>query len=156
MMNYWFLENQIGKYSKEGQLIGSIDLLGLDESFNDLSGLVLDSQGNLFIGNGENEQIVVFDRFDRFISGFGQVSGYSSFIAIDSFDRISFGIDNDETNSCCINFYDSIDELRMKFGKEGKEIGQFNGPRGLCFDSEDNLVVCECKNNRIQVITAPY
>jgi len=68
-------ENKLGNIQKNGQLIGSIRSFGLNESLKYPCGLKLDSQGNLFIGDGGNGRIVVFDGFDRFISDFGQFSG---------------------------------------------------------------------------------
>ena len=37
-----------------------------------------------------------------------------------------------------------------KFGKQGNQDGQVNWPRGILLDSSNNLLVCDCHNNRVQ------
>ena len=41
-----------------------------------------------------------------------------------------------------------------KFGEKGGNDGQFNCPRNLAFDSDNNLYITDTENNRIQVFTA--
>ena len=49
-----------------------------------------------------------------------------------------------------IKFFDQSGNFLYKFGKEGDQDGQFNWPRGVLLDSSNNLVVCDCDNNRVQ------
>ena len=40
-----------------------------------------------------------------------------------------------------------------KWGVRGKEEGQFDRPAGIVFDKEDNLLVVDSVNNRVQRYT---
>ena len=49
-----------------------------------------------------------------------------------------------------IKVFDQTGTYVYKFGKEGNEDGQFNWPLGMLLDSSNNLLVCDCHNNRVQ------
>lgn len=49
-----------------------------------------------------------------------------------------------------ICFYRENGELVKKFGCKGKEMGQFDFPYDLCFDSKGHLMVGEPYGKRIQ------
>ena len=70
-------------------------------------------------------------------------------LAIDSFDRIVVS----DAKSHNLSMFDGGFELIGQFGKFGNDIGQFNGPIGMCFDRKSNLVVCDCYNHRLQLIS---
>jgi hypothetical protein len=42
--------------------------------------------------------------------------------------------------------FDGGFKLIGQYGSKGSEIGQFNHPRGMCFDRKSNLVVCDYYN----------
>ena len=44
-------------------------------------------------------------------------------------------------------------KLRRVFGFEGSEVGQFNKPKGIAFDSCGHIYVVDSENHRIQVLT---
>ncbi|XP_022793843.1 protein lin-41-like [Stylophora pistillata] len=50
----------------------------------------------------------------------------------------------------CIKAFDSLGTFLFEFGEKGKQDGQFNTPRGMCLDGSNNLLVCDCENNRVQ------
>ncbi|XP_078344147.1 E3 ubiquitin-protein ligase TRIM45-like [Oculina patagonica] len=56
---------------------------------------------------------------------------------------------SDAVNGCIKAFYRSGTCL-SKFGKQGNQDGQFNGPHGMLVDSSGNLLVCDSDNNRVQ------
>jgi DNA-binding beta-propeller fold protein YncE len=70
-------------------------------------------------------------------------------LAIDSFDRIVVS----DSKSNKLSMFDGGFKLIGQYGSKGSEIGQFNQPRGMCFDRKSNLVVCDYLNNRLQVIS---
>ena len=37
------------------------------------------------------------------------------------------------------------------FGRKGQNNGEFQGPKGIAFDSHGNIVVADCYNHRVQV-----
>ena len=53
-------------------------------------------------------------------------------------------------NNNCIKYFDQSGTFLHKFGKQGNEDGQLNFPNGLLLDSSNNLLVCDCNNNRVQ------
>ena len=50
----------------------------------------------------------------------------------------------------CIKAFDQSGTFLYKFGKRGSQDGQFNYPRGVLVDSNNNLLVCDRGNNRVQ------
>ena len=49
--------------------------------------------------------------------------------------------------------FDPGGESVREWGEHGSKPGQFDGPTGIDFDSQDNLHVVDSRNNRIQVFT---
>ena len=50
----------------------------------------------------------------------------------------------------CIKAFDKSGTFLHKFGKQGKQDGQFKCPTGLFIDSFNNLLACDPYNNRVQ------
>ncbi|KAI6651735.1 hypothetical protein LOD99_4983 [Oopsacas minuta] len=56
--------------------------------------------------------------------------------------------------SHCVKSYSiSNGEVAMKIGHFGSELGEFSFPEGITMNTHSNLLVCDSKNNRIQVFT---
>ena len=55
-----------------------------------------------------------------------------------------------EEDNHVIKAFDSSKTFLYKFGEKGNQDGQFNTPRGMCFDGSNNLLVCDYFNNRVQ------
>ena len=54
----------------------------------------------------------------------------------------------------CINMYKLEGKLIESVGSEGKGEAQFNSPRGIdVCDRNNNIYVCDCDNQRIQILT---
>ena len=50
----------------------------------------------------------------------------------------------------CVKAFDQSGTFLYKFGQKGNQDGQFNSPRGMLVDSNNNLLVCDRNNNRVQ------
>jgi len=50
----------------------------------------------------------------------------------------------------CIKVFNQSGTFLYKFGKQGNQDGQFNWPYRMLVDSSNNLLVCDCCNNRVQ------
>ena len=50
----------------------------------------------------------------------------------------------------CIKVFNQSGTFLYKFGKKGKQDGQFMWPQGILLDSANNLLVCDCGNHRVQ------
>lgn len=48
---------------------------------------------------------------------------------------------------------DSVDERIAVWGESGSQPGQLNGPNGIAFDADDNLIVVESRSERVQKFT---
>ena len=59
---------------------------------------------------------------------------------------------SDEDNHC-IKVFDQSGTFLYKFGKQGKQDGQFNWPYGLLVDRSSNILVCDNNNDRVQQFT---
>lgn len=68
-------------------------------------------------------------KLDDFAASFGRFSALTS-----DFKRIPLPIN-----------------IKSKFGKLGSFIGEFDGPVGFCVDSNDDIVIADKKNHRVQV-----
>ena len=70
---------------------------------------------------------------------------------------IAFGRDDvwavTDNSYHCVYIFDGQDQLIRKFGSNGSGTGQFSNPRGLAFDVNNDLYVCECNNHRVQKVT---
>ena len=58
-----------------------------------------------------------------------------------------------DTGNHCVKVYDQLGTFLYKFGIQGNQDGQFNGPRGMLVDRFNNLLVCDFGNNRIQQVS---
>ena len=54
----------------------------------------------------------------------------------------------------CVSIFSRSGEKLRSFGSLGSRYGQFNGIRGVAVDSDDNILVVDCDNHRIQKFTS--
>lgn len=47
-------------------------------------------------------------------------------------------------------------QIRSKFGQLGAGKGQFNSPHGFCLGTEEDIIVADTNNHRIQVLFSCY
>lgn len=116
---------------------------------------VADSRGRIYVSDGNNGRISVWDGQGNFLFHFGRGSGDGSLnlprgMVIDSHDRLHV-VDAVGQN---IKVYDvSGDEpaFLFSFGDLGLDDGQFNYPNDIALDSTGRLYIADRENNRIQV-----
>ena len=51
---------------------------------------------------------------------------------------------------CCVTIFSSLGKIIKTFGKFGHKHGEFDTPRGVAVDDEDNIYVVDKLNSRIQ------
>ena len=50
----------------------------------------------------------------------------------------------------CVKVFDQSGTFLYKFGKQRNQDGQFKLPCGMLLDNSNNLLLCDCNNNRVQ------
>ena len=101
--------------------------------------------------NGSNNrEVIIFDKDLNLIRTFGEGSGDSQLnnpkgIAVGHVIAVSEYDDN------VVKKYSLQGNYLSKIGSNGNENGQFNHPRGLCFNSKGLLYVVDTDNFRVQV-----
>ena len=125
-------------------------------SFGWLTGIALDSEGNVYVGDEWFNQISMFTkdgewigRWGRSGSGDGEVDGPWGL----AFDKGDYLYVVDSKNHRIQKF--TKDGLFLgKWGSEGTGDGQFNLPWGIEIDGEENVYIADWRNDRIQKFTA--
>ena len=50
-----------------------------------------------------------------------------------------------------LQVFDADGEFQFSFGSNGEGNGQFNAPTGVAVDAQDNIIVADWGNSRVQV-----
>ncbi len=116
---------------------------------------VADSQGRIYVTDGNNGRISVWDSMGGFLFTFGRGVGDGALslprgAAMDRRDRLHVA----DAVQQAVKVYD-VSGLEPKFlyafGDWGEEEGQFNFPSDIALDGTGRLYVADRENNRIQV-----
>ena len=59
-----------------------------------------------------------------------------------------------ENEECSVSIFSPAGEKIKSFGSYGSNHGQFDSPRGVAVDADDNILVADCNNSRIQKFTS--
>jgi sugar lactone lactonase YvrE len=114
-----------------------------------------DSRGRIYISDGNNGRIAVWDQSKNFLFNFGGGSTDGSVnlprgIFIDKHDRLHVV----DAVGQMVNVYDvseSEPAYLYSFGEFGSNAGQFNFPNDIVIDDSGRLYIADRENNRIQV-----
>lgn len=116
---------------------------------------VADSQGRIYVSDGNNGRISVWDDQGNFLFHFGQGAGEGSLslprgAVIDARDRL-YVVD---AVGQSVNVYDVSGpafSFLFTFGSWGAGDGQFNYPGDIALDATGRLYITDRENNRVQV-----
>lgn len=116
---------------------------------------VIDTNGRVYVSDGNNSRISVWDAQGEFMFNFGRGTGNSALnlprgMVIDEKDRLYIV----DAVGQSIKVYDvSKDEVSylFAFGDFGADDGQFNYPNDVSIDKTGKLYIVDRENNRIQV-----
>jgi streptogramin lyase len=123
-----------------------------DGEFDTPRGIAVDSDGNIYVADTNNDRIQKFDSDGNFITKWGSYgSGDSEFnepwgVAVDSDGNVYVA---DKSNHR-IQKFDSSGNHLATWGSYGSGNGEFNRPRGVAVDSDGNIYVADTNNYRIQ------
>lgn len=114
-------------------------------------GVSVDKKFRVFVTDGLNHQVRVFDRDGALINGWGTL-GHSSGefvspagIAIDTFGSVYV------TDFGRVQVFDSVGSFLIEWGTFGSEPGQFILPLGVTLDDTGTVYVVDLGNSRVQV-----
>ena len=105
--------------------------------------------GNIYIADSDNNRVQVFRYNGEYVFMFSEKMYSPSGICI-SKNRVFVT----QANGHCINMYELEGKLIKSVGSEGNGEAQFMYPLGLdVSDRTNNIYVCDCFNDRVQILT---
>ena len=115
---------------------------------------ISDSRGRVYVSDGNNGRISVWDGKGTFVSEFGGGGGGAVGLPrgmwIDAKDRL-FVVDAVEQNVKVFDVSGDTPKFLTVFGGFGIEKGKFNFPNDIVVDQSGKLFIADRANNRIQV-----
>ncbi len=114
------------------------------------NGVAVASDGRIFVADGDNRRVQVFDKngeFEFVIDTKGVPRG----VVIDDEDRLYVV----NTISHDVDIYDLDGKLITRFGGQGIGPGQFNYPNDIALDADGQIYVTDRENHQVQVWAWP-
>jgi len=149
--------NRIAKFNKEGNFLKQWGSTGSgDGQFNGPKALAVDTNGNVYVADSGNKRIQVFDGDGNFKS---QFSGIGSPLAMcmtsgpTQYLYISHAGDKDGMDDAAILKVTLDGKVVGKFGSAGRQLKQFGLANSLDCRSENELLVGEMTNWRVQKVS---
>jgi tripartite motif-containing protein 71 len=152
--------NRIQKFDQTGKFVMMLGVSGAgDGEFNFqrgagdfIGGLALDTQGNLYVADNQNQRVQKFDSNGNFLLKWGSKgTGDGQFVS-----PIEVTVDG-QGNVYVID--DSRDDIQkfgpngnflLKWGGHGSGEGQLSNTGGIAVDGQGNVYVADFGNNRVQ------
>jgi hypothetical protein len=149
--------NRIAKFDKDGRFIKHWGSTGSDQGqFSGIEALVIDAQDNVYVADAGNKRIEVFDSEGNFKSTFGNVGtplamcitrGATQYL------YVSHVGDPDGMEDAAIYKVALDGKVLGKFGRAGKMPKEFGVANSLDCRGENELLVGEMTNWRVQRVT---
>ncbi len=149
--------NRVAKYDKEGRFIRQWGATGSENGqFTGVKSLAIDAQGNVYVADAGNKRIQVFDADGKFKSQFGNIgtpltmcmtTGPTQYL------YISHSGDADGMEDATIYKVQLDGRVVGKFGSAGRLQKQFGLANSIDCRNENELLVGEMTNWRVQKVT---
>lgn len=119
------------------------------------NGAAADSRGRIYVSDGNNGRISIWDGEGSFLGHFGLSSGDGSLslprgLFLDHRDRLHV-VDTVGQNVLVYDVGGDVPEFLFSFGDFGLDDGEFNYPGDIALDDSGRLYVTDRENNRLQV-----
>ncbi len=131
--------------------------------FYNPAGIGIDSEDNLYLCSFGSNAILKFSSLGNYLGQFSGLKPVSGFKPVGQKETLNkpYGIALDMEDNIYVTDlgnnqvqkFDSNGNFLMKFGKEGKNKGEFISPKGITLDKEANIYVVDSGNSRIQVFS---
>jgi 6-bladed beta-propeller len=149
--------SRVAKYEPSGKYIKSWGSRGNGPGqFNVVHGIAIDTTGNVYVADEGNRRIQVFDREGTFKRQFLNV-GTPTAICITPGPRqvlyVAHTGDPDGMEDAAIYKVDLDGKILGKFGRAGKQVKEFGLVNSIDCRSENELLVGELSNWRVQKLT---
>jgi DNA-binding beta-propeller fold protein YncE len=153
----WGTNNRVAKFGKDGNFVKSWGRTGsAPGQFKELRGIASDAAGNLYVADAGNKRIQVFDGEGNFKYEFGGIgtpmaiciSGGSTQYLFSSNSNTPEDLDYGEIYKVRLN-----GQVVGKFGRAGKIPREFSVVNALDCRTENDLLVGEVGNWRVQKVT---
>ena len=142
--------NRLQIFTEQGEYLTQIGGEGnLDHQFNYPWGLSVDSDGNIIVADSNNKLIKIFTPSGQFLRKFGAEDLLVDPIHCIQKDQYFLVSDNGDHS---IKVFNADGDFLYKFGNGGEGDGVFDNPYCLSVDKEGHLMVCDGKNDRVQVL----
>ena len=120
--------------------------------------VVDNTTGNIFVADTHNNCVKVFDDSGKIMYKFGDVEVEAKISKMYKPKGLSIYGNNilvSQSNDVISN-YQLDGKFISRIGKPGKGKLEFNSPRGLTFDRNGDLYICDSYNNRVQILSKEF
>ena len=149
--------NRVAKFDKDGTFITHWGSTGTGQGqFNGVKALAIDAQGNVYVADWGNKRIQVFDGEGKFKSEFGNIGTPLAMCITRGATQhlyISHAGDEDGMDDAAIYKVQLDGKVVGKFGSAGKLPKEFGLANSLDCRSENELLIGEMTNWRVQKVT---
>src|SRR5262245_9570819 len=149
--------NRVAKFDKDGRFLKHWGSTGSgDGQFNGVKAIAVDAQGNVYVADAGNKRVQVFDSEGTFKSQFGNIGtpltmcmtrGSTQYL------YISHSGDEDGMEDAAIYKVQLDGKVVGKFGAAGKLPKQFGLANSIDCRNENELLIGEMTNWRVQKVT---
>jgi NHL repeat-containing protein len=148
---------RVAKYEPTGKYIKSWGSRGsAPGQFNIVHGIAIDGQGNVYVADEGNKRIQVFDTEGTFKKAFENVGSPTAICLTTGAKPVLYVAhtgDPDGMEDAAIYKLDLDGNVLGKFGKAGKELKQFGLVNAIDCRNENELLIGELSNWRVQRVT---
>lgn len=149
---------RVAKFDKDGKFIKSWGQKGTAPGqFANARSIAIDAQGNVYVADGGNKRIQVFDNNGTFKTQFANVGNAQALCITPAPNQMLYSSNSNPPND--IDSGGEIYKMRLdgtitgRFGKAGKMLKEFGTVNAIDCRTENNLLVGEVGNLRVQKIT---